>query len=129
MFDIGMTPKEQYEKRKKIHTGGNGSGEIGDLILEVSQDGKTVLTPISDYCAAFRAGRRVVLNNIYSVWERRYGMTMQYHTGSAGFEQKAMFAIVGPYYSSGSVDGIMCDIAEVNNNGAITFTRNKVSIT
>lgn len=101
---------------------GGGSGG-GDFILELSEDGKTVLTPIAEYCAAFREGKTVKLNGCYSSWGTKYNLVMQMYSGNPGFEQEAMFSSVCFYANSVSLFN-----AEVMPSGAITCSNKTLAL-
>ena len=72
--------------------GGGGGG--GELILELSEDGKTVLTPKAEYCEAYRAGKTVKLDCVNSSWGEFYNLVMSGYTGNPGYENKAYFTKV-----------------------------------
>lgn len=103
---------------------GEGSGTGGgDFILELSEDGKTVLTPISEYCAAFREGKTVKINGCYSAWGTQYNLVMQTYSGNPGHEQEAEFSSVCLYNNSVSLFN-----AEVNNSGKIKCSQKTLAI-
>ena len=86
---------------QKIDEGGGSGG--GDFILELSEDGKTVLTPKAEYCAAFREGKTVKINGCYSDWGNLYNLVMRRHNGNPGHEQTVYFSSVYYDHSDGTL--------------------------
>lgn len=97
------------------------------FIVEISDN--KVTTPIAEYCAAFRVGKRVILDNFQSSWGVEYNYVMVSFSGNEGLEQSAQFSKVIPNYSYGEIVGIILCSAKVSNNGTITVKYTKANET
>ena len=102
---------------EEIDNRGGVGGGGGNFIVEVSEDGKTILTPVAEYKAAFREGKTVILSNIHTAWGRQYGLVMQSDIYSG------CFCSVEPNYGNGKVDGILVSCAEAKADGTFTYKR------
>ena len=120
-IDPDSLPDKLHENMLDAVLSAGGSGGESDFILELSEDGKNVLTPISEYCAAFREGKTVKLNGCYSSWGVRYNMVMQYYSGNPGFEQDAVFSAI--YYA----DAPNLFYAIVSSDGTITCSKKNLT--
>lgn len=101
---------------------GGGGGDGGELILELSEDRKTVLTPREEYVAAFHAGRTVKLCNPYNAWG------LMFHMPCICISSSAQFGAVDLTISSGSVSGCRYMYANVElSTGKITFGKYDLS--